>query len=212
MEADSSSIGDLLDVMLGRMRLDRTAAPVCVFETIRGLPVSQRTFRMRRFPEAGALLDEATDLLGATLETLPDFAEASALAGSQHNHGDWHAAYHCYCKAAGLAALNDDELVGSLACYEAAELLMMGALGPMFAKADADRLLQQARKYEVDLARSGIRQAREAEGQRWTTAAAVHAVYNKFVAGLPADTRCAARINCNQGHQVLAWVVCKLAC
>ncbi|KAK9813125.1 hypothetical protein WJX72_009468 [[Myrmecia] bisecta] len=131
------------------------------------IPAEDRTFRMRRLLEADQLMDEAWDLVAS-------FAE-------DERRRYLRKAYEAACKAVDLAALNEDEMLGSLACYQAAELMLDGATGQDFQRAGLDRFIKQAarydsilRTYEMDFDDSAARQAN-----------AVQAKYRRYVAGQP---------------------------
>ncbi|KAK9814463.1 hypothetical protein WJX72_006400 [[Myrmecia] bisecta] len=58
-----------------------------------------------------------------------------------------------------LAVDNDHEVLGAVASYAGAMMLMCGRQGPSFIKADAERLMKQAKRYEQVCESYGWRQA-----------------------------------------------------
>ncbi|KAK9812644.1 hypothetical protein WJX72_001203 [[Myrmecia] bisecta] len=95
---------------------------------------------------------------------------------------DFKGAFDALCKAVDLAALNDDETMGSRACWPAVELIIGSATGPTFRKKDVDRLRQQALRYDAVLNKYGAWASVHHEGKH---AHLAQAHYDQYVAGHP---------------------------
>ncbi|KAK9828757.1 hypothetical protein WJX72_001940 [[Myrmecia] bisecta] len=143
--------------------------------------------------DSSAALDTEERHIKQLLELNPHSANAWLnLADKAALVDDVREAYRCASKAMDLAALNEDELLGAFACYSAAEMIMVGGQGPTYLKADLDKIMQQARRYEATLTKAGLHEFLNGRFGAPPTAPLVKAMYDKYARGKPAKARCQA--------------------